>query len=36
MTGGCGVDEVEMFKNIGRLKNGVDEIDRFYIFKINC
>ena len=36
MIGGCGVDEVEMFKNIGWLKNGADEFDPFYIFKVNC
>ena len=36
MTGGHGVDEVEMFKNIGRLNNGADEFDPFYIFKVNC
>ena len=36
MTGGHGVDEVEMFKNIGQLKNGADAFDPFYIFKVNC
>ena len=36
LTGGRGLDVVDMFKNIGQLKNGMDELDSNYIFWINC
>ena len=36
LTGGQGLDAVDMFKNIGRLKNGMNELDPNYIFLINC
>ena len=36
LTGGRGLDAVDMFKNIGQLKNGMDELDPNYIFQINC
>ena len=36
LTGGRGLDAVDMFKNIGWLKNGMDELDPNYIFWINC
>ena len=36
LTGGRGLDAVDMFKNIGWLKNGMDEQDPYYIFQINC
>ena len=36
ITGGQGLDAVDMFKNIGQLKNGMDELDPNYIFWINC
>ena len=29
-------DDVDMFKNVGKLKTGVDEHDPYYIFKLNC
>ena len=36
LTGGQGLDAVNMFKNIGQLKNGMDELDLNCIFRINC
>ena len=36
LTGGQGLDAVDMFKNIGQLKNDMDELDPNYIFWINC
>ena len=36
LTGGRELDAVNMFKNIGWLKNGMDELDPNYIFRINC
>ena len=36
LTGGQGLDAVNMFNNIGWLKNGIDELDPNYIFWINC
>ena len=36
LTGGRGLDAVDMFKNIDQLKNGMDEHDPNYIFQINC
>ena len=32
LTGGRGLDAVDMFKNIDWLKNGMDELDLNYIF----
>ena len=36
LTGGQGLDAVNMFKNISQLKNGMDELDPNNIFGINC
>ena len=36
ITDGRGQSEIDTFKNVGKLKSGVDEFDRCYIFKINC
>ena len=36
LTGSQGLDAVNMFKNIGQLKNGMDDLDPNYIFWINC
>ena len=36
LTGGRGLDAIDMFKNIAWLKNGMDELDPNYIFQINC
>ena len=36
LTGGKGLHEIDMFKNIGKLKNGTDEHDPYYIHKVNC
>ena len=36
LTRGQGLDAVNMFKSIGQLKNGIDELDLNYIFWINC
>ena len=36
LTGGKGLHEIDMFKNIGKLKSGTDEHDLYYIHKVNC
>ena len=36
LTGSKGLHEIDMFKNIGKLKNGTDEHDPYYIHKVNC
>ena len=36
ITGGRGQNEIDTFKNVGKLKSSADEFDPCYIFKINC
>ena len=30
------LEDVEMFKDVGKLKTGSDDHDPFYIYKLNC